>query len=481
MHLIESDQEFRNLYSYLNFSLIQGNIDGIFKLQKLSRTIFYKKFIKKYQNKCTEISVHFRAVIREMLFRKIRVVFEKVIATREFTQKEMDWRTSVKQFEEYGFKYNAFLTENYVDYARGERPTKRRLLWITICRLSCLLTAIRFTLCSFTDSRLIQISMINITYKMHNRTITCLLLSSSSFIIFTLGVLLQKLEMSKKLHCFEFFSSIIQSKVPFQLSLSKQKRLSLALHILTKYVFKPTYWLLMLFGVGFNAELSFKGYFDPESGFSLVMVVLWLVPTYLFFQQFFSIVLVGFSQWALNVLYIKYVLINLNEKIRWSLNLKDPQMVFKAMNEHRTIVLFCEEINHYYKYMIFILYYMCSPALMLDIYYICSVETDIVGVVLGGVIFVVAYSVVFGLNLISSQISQKAHRPRIFLYGYLSERGIRIRDRMKIVSLIEWLCGPDIGFYCLDLFPMNSFEFFKYCANCVLIYTLCNQLFISFK
>ena len=416
-----------------------------------------------------------------MLFRKIRIRLSKAFTPGQNTQNELDWRTSVKRLEKYGYKYNAFITNNYEAYARGERPSIQRVLWITICRLSCLLTSIRFALCSFSDSKFIRTSMINITYEMHNRTITCLLLSSSSFIIFALGVLLQRLEMSKKLHCFEFFSSIIESKVPIELSLSKQKRLSLALHILTKYVIQPTYWLSIGFGIASNIAMSFKGYIDPESGFSLILVLFWQVPTYLFFQQFFSIVLVGFSQWALNVLYIKYALIKVNKRIRYSLTYGNPQLVFKALNEHRKIVLFCEEINHYYKYMIFILYYMCSPALMLDIYYICSKKTEIVGLVLGGVIFVVAYSVVFGLNMFSSQITEKAHRPRLHLYGYLNEMPLKLSDRMKIMSVIEWLCGPDIGFYCLDLFPMNSYEFFKYCSNCVLIYILCNQLFNSLK
>ena len=416
-----------------------------------------------------------------MLFRKIWFHLSKAFTPEQNTQNDLDWRSSVIKLEEYGFKYNAFLTKRYEAYTRGDSPTKQRVLWITICRLSCLLTAIRFALCSFSNSKVIQTSMVNFAYYMDNRTITCLLMSSSSFIIFTLGVLLQRLEMSKKLHCFEFFSSIIESKVPIELSQSKQKRLSLALHILTKYVIQPTYWLSMGFCLGINIEHSFKGYFDPDSGFSLIMVLLWLVPSYLFFQQFFSIVLVGFSQWALNVLYIKYVLIKVNHRIELSLKLRNPMLVFKAMNEHRIIVLFCEEINHYYKYMIFILYFMCSPALMLDIFYIFSNKTDIGGVVTGGLIFVVAYSVVFGLNLISSQISVKAHRPRLLLYGYLNENSLKLRDRMKIMSFIEWLCGPDIGFYCYNLFPMNSYEFGKYCLNCMTIFILCNQLFNSLK
>ena len=92
--------------------------------------------------------------------------------------------------------------------------------------------------------------------------------------------------------------------------------------------------------------------------------------------------------------------------------------------------------------------------------------------------FVILFSVVFSLNLFSCFVIDSVHKPKYQLYRYLTKSNLTVNQRIKIQSFIEKLCGPDIGFYCLDLFPMNNFEFYVYCVNCVKNYILFNQTFL---
>ena len=131
--------------------------------------------------------------------------------------------------------------------------------------------------------------------------------------------------------------------------------------------------------------------------------------------------------------------------------------------------------------MIFSLYYLLSPMYMLTLYYMISKNPEIFPLIICILLLIFTYSLHFTLNLISSQISRNAHSPRKVLYSYVSTYLLQFNENMKVMTFIERLCGPEIGFYCMDWFPMNSNEFYQYCAYCLSMFILCNQLFESFE
>ena len=67
-----------------------------------------------------------------------------------------------------------------------------------------------------------------------------------------------------------------------------------------------------------------------------------------------------------------------------------------------------------------------------------------------------------------------AHKSYKLMFRVLSSRKMNfsIREKLKIMQFIEKLSGPDIGFYCLDFFPMNGYEFGKYLYVCGANYIL---------
>ena len=218
-------------------------------------------------------------------------------------------------------------------------------------------------------------------------------------------------------------------------------------------------------------------YFNHDSGFPLFMVLFWLLTTFLFFQQCFGIVAVGFVYWTLSTFLLKYSFEEMLKIIELSLKSQNPIIILKAIYEHNRVIKICSDLNDLFKYLLFIIYYMSSPMLIFIFYYIMKEYKDIRIVIILSPVLILVYTVVFLINLFSSQIARTAKKPNNLMYGYLSRKSVRLYPKLKILSFIERLSGADIGYYCLDLFPMNNYEFYLYITNCIKIYILCNELF----
>ena len=391
-------------------------------------------------------------------------------------------RRSVERIEKFGHKYKYFITSSVDKYMAGERPSIRRVLLVSLARLSCLLCALRFGLSAFIDNPSMRAVMSDITYSMGNHKITAILLSMSGLTVFFMQMVMHQGEMGEKQHVYNVLYLLKYDKCPINLDPPKRKRMAFVADFWTKHLMVKSYNFLMAVTLSSYSYLSYVGYWDPKSGFSLVTICLWIVPTYLMFQQFYGMVTVGFMAWSLSAIYLRYAFDALSYRIEVCSQLRNPKFVMKAINEHKSLELLSEDLNSVLRYSIFYLYHLGSPALILDFYYVSSQYTDFIGKLVGGGIIVVVYSCVFLVNLFSSQVSGTAHRPRHYLYGYLNNMSsITIRQRFKIMAFIDKLCGPEIGFYCLDLFAMNNNEFYLYVANCVSNYIFFKQLFVSFN
>ncbi|CAG2177174.1 unnamed protein product [Oppiella nova] len=75
--------------------------------------------------------------------------------------------------------------------------------------------------------------------------------------------------------------------------------------------------------------------------------------------------------------------------------------------------------------------------------------------------FVVVFVFILLLFIMCSRVSTAAQRPYPTLLAYMTTAGptLSVRHRLTIDTFIQQLSGPDIGYYCYDLFPMNSYEF----------------------
>jgi hypothetical protein len=70
--------------------------------------------------------------------------------------------------------------------------------------------------------------------------------------------------------------------------------------------------------------------------------------------------------------------------------------------------------------------------------------------------------VIFIVNYISSSLSSSAHDFTADLYTFLTSKTISVQHRLKTCAFIEKLCGPDIGYYCCDLFAFTNYKFYEF-------------------
>ena len=144
----------------------------------------------------------------------------------------------------------------------------------------------------------------------------------------------------------------------------------------------------------------------------------------------------------------------------------------KMIGEHNTVCKLIEELNENLKIILFLLYFLASPALMVLLANTHSKNTIVVAKFVSLFIFIIVFGVVIYLNISSSPVSSGARKPLKYLYRFMAENRLKRMERLKTMLFIERLSGPDIGFYCLDLFPMNSYEFTIYIINCMKSYLL---------
>ena len=143
--------------------------------------------------------------------------------------------------------------------------------------------------------------------------------------------------------------------------------------------------------------------------------------------------------------------------------MKHQMILLNIFHTHNQIALLVYEFNHFFKFITFIIYFMSTPAILVSLYLSFHRESTLVLKYFIAFILVFSLTLVVIMNIMSSWITRAAHRPRNILLSYLAKhRNIPLILRLKLHTYVERLSGPDIGFYCLHLFPINSWELFQY-------------------
>ena len=84
------------------------------------------------------------------------------------------------------------------------------------------------------------------------------------------------------------------------------------------------------------------------------------------------------------------------------------------------------------------------------------------GKIFNGMLSVICMSVVFLINITSTWVGSAAHMSYSKMYSIMNDNRCPAITRLKIMSFIERLSGPEIGMYCYDLFAMNNWEFYQF-------------------
>ena len=147
-------------------------------------------------------------------------------------------------------------------------------------------------------------------------------------------------------------------------------------------------------------------------------------------------------------------------------------LLLNAFKEHNFIEILNNNINHTFKHFIIILYFIATPGFEMVLFCVHDKRQTLIGKLFAASIFTSCFTAVFIMTMISARISKAAHKSYPLLFSYMIRNRIPLQRKLKILSFIEKLSGPDIGFYCYNLFPMNSYEFYQFLYICGCNYIL---------
>ena len=393
----------------------------------------------------------------------------------KFIADNIDSDSAIDKIFTFAKRYGMFVSNNVNDQESGIL-SKKRIIYVSIIKLALLITCGRFLISALTEDEWVEVIMSDANGLLGNKRPISLIWGMSAVCALLIELVIQFQEMSKRLPLLKFFNDYKRRRIT-PLNAQNTRRWSLIAGLMTKYMLKQVFWpMVILTSIPFIG-VTFVAYSDENSGFYIVSVLFFSLCHFVFLIQLYVVVCFGFIAWTICTLYLKYKFIEIYSQIEMSLKFRANPMLFRAIADHNYIEIQTKEMNEFFCLMIFILYYFASPTLILNIVVFNSKDTYIYLRYVFVLIFFMIFSSVFFVNLFSSQISHSAKRPISLCYKHLIRGNLSKRQRFKTMAFIEKLDGPDIGFYCWDLFPMNNFEFYLFVANCVKSYLLILTLF----
>ena len=173
------------------------------------------------------------------------------------------------------------------------------------------------------------------------------------------------------------------------------RRLAFKMNLLTKYLMKQIFWLLVLVFYTVYIIAIIIAYLDPNSGFSLILCIFWSLIFLVLLLQLFGFVVTGFVMWVLSALYLKYKFYEINGKILKSFRFMNNSLLLNAINEHNSISEQTKQLNELFSLSIFLLYFIATPALMISMYLVNEKDTNYYMRFVFGFLFSLIFSIVF--------------------------------------------------------------------------------------
>ena len=384
-------------------------------------------------------------------------------------------RMAIDVIMKFGATYYLFLSKD-LDQYETRLIIRGRKFGANMFRLCSLITCVRYLLSSMVNTRWMTIMMADPNYLITNQRLFSMIISLAAFTILFINVLFQIHETNHDLFVVDFLVEW-KAKRLVPLNERNKKRLILIINIMISYVMKKAFWPLVIFTNLLVMSKSVEAYFDVESGFMLVPSLFFSACMFIWIIQFYCMVCAGGIVWCIPVFYFKYKFKEINQLVRCFVQTGDSMSLMYAISQHHNLTLQVNAMNQIYQYIVFVLYYFGSPALMMLVCVVQIEETIAIAKPIFAFIVLSVYFVVFYLNLISAQISHWASKPRNSLHKYLINNQMPLKIRSRISDFIVRLNASDTGFYCLNIFILNNYTFYQYVAGCAYNYILILNLY----
>ena len=376
-------------------------------------------------------------------------------------------RKALRKIENFAINTFFITSKSFHDYTLGIRQTKRIIISLLI-RSAAFLTIIRFGISLVFKSPYILWLTSNANHILGNRFIISAIIFCGSLLCnMLLGVfLIYNFEFRGNLFLIEFFFEVNQKlenelNIKFAQKFRNQMRYA---SILTSY---PLLWIFSGGSAIIFSSPPFIAYFfmNECNEYSLLISGFWTIIFIIGLFDFYAVLFNAFNLYYLSVTHIKYQFMEVNQEISSSIKTKNYSKLLRAIKRHNQVCISTEKLNDSLKYGVFLMYKLTKPAMNLCIYGMMAQDFLVVTRICCLMIFLILFILMFLLNIMCVLVSSYAKRPLKTINNCFLSPRMSTKIRLKVMGFAEKLSQTHIGFYCLDLFPMNNKEFYEYVSD----------------
>ena len=378
-----------------------------------------------------------------------------------FIENNMNENEALEKFEEFARDKFIIPSRSFEEYMTGY-ISKSRIMIISVMNFCTFLTVLRFGLSALINTESIRQLMCDFGYALNESRLISTAMSTLALAVLSSSLVVNYKVLTNDYYFINFLYEIKSKNISYPLSEQNMRKWSIKFSILTKYLLNPSFYSLYFIVFILQFYLIFESYFEYNSYESILKMIFWNIIYSLYLIHNCGLLWFGFIGIYQMALYLRYKFNEINHKISLSLKKSDLNLLLNAFKEHDFIEILNNNINHTFKHFIFILYYIATPGFEMVLFSVHDKRQTLFGKIFSAFVFFICFSAVFIMTFVCSEIPKSAHKSYPLLFSFIHRNRIPLKHKLKILSFIEKLSGPDIGFYCYNLFPMNSYEFYQF-------------------
>lgn len=384
--------------------------------------------------------------------------------------------TGFEILEKFMANYYLLVSPTFSDYVLGNRPPKRKLI-VAALNIFGWIVNLRFAILAIVNKPWIWTLLGDPNYIAGKPNLISLMLLSFGCLATTVGNVYHNMERNKKLDVISYIHKIWNKSDNYQLSHEYNSKYCHRIKLVAEHVLKRSVDFPAVVIILTNFLASIVVYFHSDYNYSAITLIIWNISLSIWIFQCFAKSWADFFLFYITVLYLKYQFKQIKDQVRRSFQKNNVILLMNAINKHHFYSQLTTKFNNLFKYNLAIVYFTSGPALALLLSLALNSTFNLYIRIAYYVVIVQICIALYVFNYIASSYSSSAHSFTSIMYKFLNEKQISIEHKLKINTFIEKITGPAIGFYCLDFFPFNSYELYRYIMFISASYILVNNAF----
>jgi hypothetical protein len=365
--------------------------------------------------------------------------------------------------EKFMVRNNIIFTPSLEEYSKGNRPLKRQLLTYAYYIILWIF-GIKFAIIALINKPWIYTLLSDPFYILRQNHLPVIMYGLCILTAIVGQQTSLTFERNMKFEWFSLLQRMKNNQNIYKLNDKYYGKFRRNSKFIVKIILGPIFIVGVLLNTIPFSYLSLKAYFDSEMNFSSICLTINYVLLTICWIHCSTIFAIGVVMNFWTVLYLKYHFQQIRETIQHCVKTGNSILLIDAIHEHNYFTELTEKLNEMMRVNFGMVYFCCTPAL--DILLHLTIYCKNLYLRSFHALFLAqAVILLFIFTFITSRISVFAHNVSSDIHKFLLRKHttkILLINKLKISAFIEKLYGTCIGYYCFDLFPFTTFEFYQY-------------------